>query len=153
MRAAFTGLILALTGCTEMPTSSGGPAAGDAPTGAQQAYFKAYPSRLFAAAALTCDGPGQSVLQPSQNEVRCESLPDPESAAALILEFDGTVQALPTFVIAISGRDTTQGYLVTADNYIRVPQREGGAQQIRFDDPVVAQDINTLLQAAGGRPL
>lgn len=153
MRAALiiTGLLLA--GCTEIPQSSGAPTAGQAPTGAQQAYFTGYPERLFAAAALTCDGPGQSVVQPNANEVRCESLPDPESAAAIILQFDGSIEDLPKFVISFAGRDSAQGYLVTADNYIRVPLRDGGVQQIRFPDPTVERDVKDLLEAAGGRPL
>ncbi len=92
-------------------------------------------------------------MQPNANEVRCESLPDPESAAALILQFDGTVEALPKLVIAFLGRNTTQGYLVTADNYIRVPQRAGGAQQVRFIDGSVSTGLADLLSAAGGRPL
>ena len=136
-----------------MPVPTPPAAAGAAPIGAQQAYFTDYPDKLFIAAAAVCDGPGQSVVRPSANEVRCESLPDPESAAAIILQFNGTVEALPKFVISLSGQDTSQGYLVTGDNYIRVPQRSGGAQQVRFPDLSVATEMASLLSAAGGRPL
>jgi len=139
---------LALAGCTETRA----PAAGDAPTGAPQAYFTAYPQQFFDAAAQACNRPGQSVAAPNRNELRCESLPDPQSAAALILQFNGSVENLPTYVIAFQGVDTAQGYLVTADNYIRVPQRSGGAQQIRFPDPDVNREMGNILQAAGGRP-
>jgi hypothetical protein len=136
-----------------MPTTAVGPAEGEAATSASQAYFTEYPERLFFVAAELCDGPGQSVVKPNRNQVRCESLPDPESAAALILQFDGTVEALPKLVIDFSGRDTPQGYLMTVDNYIRVPQRNGGAQQIRFEDLEIANDLAELLESAGGRPL
>ena len=153
MRWSIFGLALAAAACTEMPVTGGAPVVGNVPQGAQQAYFTDYPESLFFAAAAVCDGPGQSVVQPSVNEVRCESLPDPESAAAIILQFDGTVAALPKFVIAFEGQNTPQGYLVTADNYIRVPQRSGGAQQVRFPDPVVSREMSELLQAAGGRPV
>ena len=140
---------LALAGCTEALA----PTAGTAPVGAQQAYFAEYPQRFFDAAALACNRPGQSVVAPNRNELRCESLPDPQSAAALILQFDGSVQDLPVYVIAFQGINTAQGYLVTADNYIRVPQRTGGAQQIRFPDPDISREMGKILQAAGGRLL
>ncbi|SMX31497.1 hypothetical protein [Octadecabacter ascidiaceicola] len=153
MRWAVIGIALAVAGCTEMPRSTAPVAAGAAPNGAQQAYFTGYPDKLFFAAAAVCDGPGQSVVQPNANEVRCESLPAPESAAAIILQFDGTVEALPKFVISFSGHDTSQGYLVTADNYIRVPQRDGSAQQVRFPDLSIESEMSALLSAAGGRPL
>lgn len=157
MRAAILAVALGLAACTDMTTSGSAPtvapALGAAPIGAQQAYFQGYPERLFVAAGAVCDAPGQSVVRPSVDEVRCESLPDPESAAALILQFDGTVENLPKLVIAISGRDTAQGYLVTADNYIRVPQRSGQSQLIRFPNQQVESDMARLLRAAGGRPL
>lgn len=153
MRALVLILGLGLAGCTDMPMSGGAPSAGLAPAGAQQAYFKGRPARLFGAAAAVCNNPGQTVVRPNANEVRCESLPDPESAAAIILQFDGSVEDLPKMVIAFSGRDTAQGYLVTADNYIRVPLRDGGIQQIRFPDLRVQQDLTELLTSAGGRPL
>lgn len=153
MRAAVLILALALGACTQMPTPGGAPGAREAPQGAQQAYFEEYPERLFEAAAAVCTAPGQTVVQPNRDEVRCESLPDPESAAAIILQFDGTVQDLPTYVIRFLGRMTAQGYLVTADSYIRVPQRNGGTAQLRFPDPRVQTDLSSLLTSAGGRPL
>ena len=153
MRWAVLGIAFVVAGCAELPTSTAPSAAGAAPEGAQQAYFKGYPEGLFFAAAAVCGGPGQSLVQQSTNEVRCESLPDPESAAAIILQFNGTVEELPKFVISFSGLNTSEGYLVTADNYIRVPQRSGGAQQVRYPDPTVEAQMSALLRAAGGRPL
>ena len=130
---------LALAACTDAAAPSMAPQAGAAPAGAQQAYFAGYPAGLFFAAGEVCDGPGQSVVRPTQNEVRCESLPDPESAAAIILQFDGTIEDLPQLVTSFVGRDTQAGYLVTADNYIRVPR--------------IDRNLAELLTAAGGRPL
>lgn len=153
MRAIVVSLCVAVAGCTEIPVSTGAPAAGEATSNAVQAYFTDYPERLFFVAAELCNGPGQSVIKPNRNQVRCESLPDPESAAAIILQFDGTVEELPKLVIAFSGRDTEQGYLMTVDNYIRVPGRDGGAQQVRFEDVRVTESLTELLENAGGRPL
>ena len=153
MRALVLVMGLGLAACTDMPTSGVSPAAGQAPAGAQQAYFPAFPTVLFAAASGTCDGPGQTLVRPSRDQVRCESLPDPESAAAIILQFNGTVENLPKLVISISGRNTAEGYLVTAEHYINVPQRDGGTQQVRFPDLSVERDVRGLLTAAGGRPI
>jgi len=143
MRVALFAFGLLAAGCTDLPTSGGAPTAGNAPIGAQQALFSEYPAQLFNAAAAVCDEPGQTMVQPNANEVRCESLPDPESAAALILQYNGTVEDLPKFIIAFLGGPSAQGYVVTADSYIRVPQRSGGTQQIRFNDDQVAEDLNS----------
>lgn len=148
MRRFATFAALALCGCTEPAT----PVANDSPRAAAQAYFTSYPQQFFAAAAQACNGRGQSVVAPNKNELRCESLPDPQSAAALILQFDGTVENLPLYVVAFNGVNTAQGYLVTADTYIRVPQRAGGAQQIRYPDQIVMRQMGDILQAAGGGP-
>ncbi|MDC0115930.1 hypothetical protein OAH97_00440 [Octadecabacter sp.] len=153
MRIVILSLGLAVAGCAEVSTSSSAPLAGEVSGSAQQAYFTARPERLFTVAEVLCDGPGQSVVKPNANEVRCESLPDPGSAAALILQFDGTVEDLPRLVIAFAGRDTAEGFLVTIDNYISVPQRDGRTQQVRFADPAVAESLAELLTSAGGRPL
>lgn len=153
MRPAVICLIFGLSGCAELPTSGGAPMAGEAPSGAQQAYFTGYPEPLFFAAGAVCTEPGQNVVRPSRNEVRCESLLDPESTAAIILQFDGSIEDLPKLVWTFKGRDTAEGYLVTADNYLRVPQRNGEVQQVRFPSAETTQDARQLLQAAGGRPL
>lgn len=149
MRSYLFVAVLTIAGCTQTQT----PEVTAPPIEAPQAYFTGYPQQLFDAAAAACSRPGQSVATPNRNVLRCESLPDPQSAAALILQFNGTVEKLPTYVIAFQGVDTAQGYLVTADNYIRVPQKSGGAQQIRFPDPVISREMESILQAAGGRPL
>ena len=104
-------------------------------------------------AEALCDGPRQNVVKPDRNQLRCESLSDPESTAAMILQFDGTVEDLPKLVIAFSERPTDEGYLMTIDNYIRVPGRDGGAQQVRFVDPRVTDNLAEFLKTAGGRPL
>ncbi|MEL6958299.1 MAG: hypothetical protein AAGL89_05035 [Pseudomonadota bacterium] len=83
----------------------------------------------------------------------CTSLPEPEAAAALILQFDGTVDKLPSYVISFSSLNVTDGFVVTADAYIRVPQRAGGVRQVRFEDLQLSDDLAELLKAAGGTDL
>ena len=152
MRYIAIALLVGLMGCTDVPTSGGATAVSDQPAGAARALFSSRPAELFAAADAVCDAPGQVVVRPSANEVRCESLPDPESAAALILQFNGDVENLPKFVISFAGAPAAAGFVVTADSYIRVPQRTGGAQQIRFPDPRIKAELESLLETAGGQP-
>ena len=92
--------LVVLAGCTAVATGSTEAALRG---GAQQAYFPSYPEGLFFAAAATCDEPGQTVVRPSRDEVRCESLPSPQAAAGLILEHNGTVEDLPRYVFAFRG--------------------------------------------------
>lgn len=157
MRIALFVIALFVAGCTDMPTSSTtsgiGPAAGAGPAGSQQAYFATYPGQLFQAFAALCNKPGQTLARASRNEVRCEGLPPVESAAAIILQFNGSVEDLPKIVTSFMGRPLNNGYLVTVDNYISVPQRTGGTQQIRIPDPELNREISQLLRSVGGRPL
>ncbi|SLN13005.1 hypothetical protein [Pseudooctadecabacter jejudonensis] len=145
--------ICGVAACGDTTSSSGSFSAGAQPQGAVQAYFQGYPDALFEGGEAVCSGPGQMVVRPNPNEVRCESLPDPASAAALILEYNGTVENLPRFVIAFTGQSDQTGYLVTADSYIRVPGRDGQIQQLRFPDDRIAAEFTALLKTAGGRPL
>ncbi len=153
MRYISIALLAVVAACTEAPTSGGQLTQPTQQAGAAQALFSSRPADLYAAAGEVCDAPGQNVVRPNANEVRCESLPDPESAAALILQFDGDVEDLPKFVIAFTGAPTSAGFVVTADSYIRVPLRGGGAQQIRFPDPRIEAELQALLVQAGGQPL
>lgn len=133
-------------------TAQAAPAAAPIP-GLQSARFTEFPAVLLFAAAEACDDPTQSVVRPSRNEVRCETLPAPQAAAALILSYDGTVEDLPRFVIGFRAAPDNGGFIVTAENYIRVPQRSGPARQIRLRDPVIEEGMRELLRAAGGELL
>lgn len=158
MKAAWIGLAFTLVGCADFPGTATAPQAGAAPVGAQQAYFAEFPAGLFAFLAANCEDPGDQLVVPdptpaSEFEMRCESLPSPEAAAAIILQFDGTVEELPKIITSLAGRPTTEGYLVTSDNYIRVPFRDGGVRRVTPNTARFKNDLRDLLEAAGGRPL
>ena len=118
--------------------------------GIQQAFFSEPPDALLLAAAEACVEPGQFLLRPGPGRVTCESLPTPEIAAALILRYDGTVSELPRYVISFAADPLPQGYLVTTENFIRVPQRQGPPLLIRLQDPLITQAFRNMLIAAGG---
>ena len=118
--------------------------------GVQQAFFAEPPDALLLAAAEACVEPGQFLLRPGPGRVTCESLPMPEIAAALILRYEGTVSELPRYVISFAVDPLPEGYLVTTENFIRVPQRQGPALLVRLQDPLITQAFGNMLTAAGG---
>ena len=141
-------LVAMLAACSAAP-----PAAPSGPVrpGQVRALFADYPDALFFAAAAACAGPGQEAVRPSPHELRCESLPEPEMAAALILQFGGTVEDLPRYVASFAAGIAESGYIVTADTYIRIPQTGGGARRLRLPDPATARSMREVLTQAGGR--
>lgn len=156
-RAAFLALAaLAACGTVTSPESPGLEALhiveGAEPPVAR-AVFDAYPESLFSAATLACDGPGQSTIRPSRDSIRCEALPPPDDAALLILEFEGTVEDLPRYVISFEGAESPAGYVVAADSYIRVPGHSGETKLLKAEDPRSGELLADILRAAGGRPL
>ncbi len=162
MRAPIlTGLFLLAACAQPIPDPSEVIVVSDAPptlpgelaVGQSQAFFAAYPDNLLQAAIAACSSPGQTPLQPDPDTVRCETLPSPDSAAALILTYDGTVTALPLYIVSFAARADGAGYLVTADNYVTVPQIDGSTREIRLIDQRVAAGMMDLLVSAGGRPV
>lgn len=139
---------LALLVACDDPVPSGPP-----PTGAQQALFAEYPPNLFAEAAIACVQSGGDSRMQGNDDLICEFPPDPQMAAALILEFDGTVEDLPSLVTRIYGARATGGYLVTVDNYIDLPGRDGRTRQLRIPSDRLGTSMRAMLERAGGQPL
>tara|TARA_R110001606_G_C15156404_1_gene626445 strand:+ start:166 stop:624 length:459 start_codon:yes stop_codon:yes gene_type:complete len=142
-----TTLLLGACAATVPPT----PPRADADVGVERAFFDTYPAPLFLSLAAVCAGPGQSIVRPSANRLQCESLPDPESAAALILNYDGTITDLPRYVIGLQADPVASGFDVSTSYYIRVPQLSGRSVEVRLRDPALGREMRRTLQAAGGR--
>ncbi len=157
----LVGLLAACAAEPPAPTVSTEPVTGtatlapspDAAPGSPRAFFAAYPEALLMAVEQSCEGPGQSVIRPTDAELRCEGLPPVDATAALILQYDGTVDDLPRYVSSIALAESDGGYVVTADNYIRVPQQEGGQRIVRFPDERLDAVITDVFVRAGGQPL
>lgn len=138
----------ALCGC-DMPSEQ----VSVAPEQARHALFDSYPDAFFAAARRACHGPQRNLKVARDHEILCEVMPNPQTAAAVIIAYDGIVSDVPTFFMSFRGRDVARGYLVTMDSYIRVPQRDGRTVQLRFPDPSIEARMDRLLRNAGGRPV
>jgi hypothetical protein len=120
--------------------------------GQEQAFFAAWPQTLLTAARAACSEPGQSPTEPAPGTIRCETLPTPDIAAALILNYGGTVESLPLYIVSFTTAPQGTGYIVTADSYVVVPQADGTLREVRLPDPAVAAGMQDLMRAAGGTP-
>jgi hypothetical protein len=125
----------------------------DSEVGIERAFFAAYPVRLMGAAVEACSAPGQTLVRPDRDTVICESLPPPQTAAGLILTYDGTIEDLPQMIISFAVAAAEGGYVVTAENYLRIPQRSGAARQVRLRDEPLAREMRRVLESAGGAAL
>lgn len=116
----------------------------------QQAFFSDFPASLFLAAGQACNGPGDRLVTEARGNIRCEVLPSPPDAAALILAYDGTIEDLPKYVIAFDTDIRDDGYVVRNQAYISVPQLNGGELRIKTPDRRRTRDIREIFAAAGG---
>ncbi|MAC81342.1 MAG: hypothetical protein CML66_25155 [Rhodobacteraceae bacterium] len=119
-----------------------------------RARFPDFPEPLYAAFQSACEGPAQSYNRPEKGVAECRELLPPETTAAIIVSYDGTLDKLPELVIRFT---TTQppdgaGYLVQNDIYLNVPRRNAGELQGRLPDPRLSQTIDALYRKAGGTP-
>ncbi|QBF32116.1 hypothetical protein [Thalassococcus sp. S3] len=135
----------ALTACAPQDLVSGTTESGSA-------RFSDYPDTLFAAFQAACSGPAHAFSRPARDAVECRELMPPDVTAALIVTYDGTPEDLPRLVIRFDAKRDAPGYLVRNDIFFNVPQREGGALQIRQPDPQLTQRLNRLYRRAGGVP-
>ncbi|MEM9852891.1 MAG: hypothetical protein AAF841_00430 [Pseudomonadota bacterium] len=140
--------LCALGACApRLPASSN-----DAP-GRQSAFFEAFPAPLFAAIDEGCQSDIDRLTRVSRTELVCESLPSPQAAAALILQYDGDVEALPTFVTTLYAVPLETGYEVTTEYFYLVPQKGGDVAVIRFRQPRIEQTVRRVFASAGGRSI
>lgn len=127
--------------------------AGSVTTPSVTALFAERPALFLDAAATACAAPGQTALRPDPDTLSCESLPEPDAAAGLILAYDGNLEDLPRYVVRFSGAARADGYVMRAESFIDVPRRDGTHVEIRPDDAAVFESFAALLTRAGGRVL
>lgn len=106
---------------------------------------------MLQAAQAACAGPGETFARPRSGHLQCRILLEPETTAALILEFDGSVERLPELVLSLSVTRAGEGYLVTGCSYLSVPRKDGSIVRVVPADPTFATDYENLLMAAGGK--
>lgn len=142
---------IGLAACT--PVSIYPPAIPGTDPGSYRAFYDAFPGALYAAHAEACTPPVEELVRVSRTEVRCELLLPPDVTAGVILEFDGTVEDLPRVVVSLDATRDGEGYIVTVDNYLRVPLQEGGVQLVRQRDAALDQLVGEMFATTGGLPI
>ena len=147
MHRIFVIIMLAVAGCT--PINGGA----DPADGRTAARFSERPDDLFAALEATCSDPSDTFVRESADRVQCRSFLPPEPTAALILNYDGTLDDLPKLVVQFSGQRDVDGYVLENSYYVSVPQKRGPALQVRQGDWLVERRMRALMRAAGGSPV
>ncbi|MEM8732195.1 MAG: hypothetical protein AAGF79_19970 [Pseudomonadota bacterium] len=119
-----------------------------------RARFPAFPEPLYAAFQAACTGPAQFYNRPDRNFAECRELLPPDTTAAIILSYDGSVEDLPELVIQFKTTEPLDGigYLVQNDIYLNVPRRDASAVEVRLPDERLDRTINALYRRAGGTP-
>ncbi len=141
------GFAALLAGC-DAPAPSG-----PAVPQVESAYFAERPDALIKAAQLACSGPGETVHAPRPGVVQCHMLLEPQSTAAAILAYDGTVDDLPRLVVSLASARAGDGYVVTGCAFLKVPQKAGGVKRVVHNDPRIATRLRRMLEYLGGQPL
>ena len=146
-RALFVVMILGVTASCSPRIA---PSSTDAP-GRQSALFETFPGTLFEAISAGCQSEADTLFRVSETELVCESLPSPQAAAGLILQFEGDLEELPTFVTTLQAIERLEGFVVTTEYFYRVPQRNGDIAIVRFSQPRIESTVRRVFASAGGK--
>lgn len=119
-----------------------------------RARFPVFPEPLYVAFQSACEGPAQSFKRPDRNFAECRELLPPDTTAAIIVSYDGMLEALPELVIRFTTTEPPDGvgYMVENDIFLSVPRRNQRELQVRLPDPELDRTINALYRKAGGTP-
>lgn len=143
----FLGLALVLAACTPQLVERTATSADDVPE--RRALFPGAPTTLNESFRAACNDPGDTYARPVQSVRQCRSLPTPDLAAYLLLEFDGALE-VPLIIIQTEERPSTDGVEVAFSYYAEVPQKSGALQRVYFRDRRLDEFIDLLLVASGG---
>lgn len=117
------------------------------------ARFDTHPEKLFAVFDSACSGATDTLDTSRAGVSECRKLLPPPETAALIVEFDGTLDDLPQLVLRLSSdRLADGGALVTLDAHYIVPRKTGPALRVETRSARITRTTRNLLRAAGGVP-
>lgn len=149
-KTVAAGLILCLSGCmTTTPAINSAKAIPQATA----AFFSENPKALLAAAREACKGPGEKFVRSRTGSTQCHMHLDPTTTAAVILGYDGDINALPKLVVSLSTMKLRDGYLVTGCAFLKVPRKNGQVGRIVQNDRGVDAKLRELLTVVGGTPV
>lgn len=118
----------------------------------RRALFAQNPEGLHEAFRAACDSPGDKLATPSRGIVQCRTLPTPNFAAFLLLEYDGALKT-PTVVMQKQQRAADTGpdsAVIEFSYFAEVPQKSGTSRRIYYKDRQLDQLLDQMMRAAGG---
>ena len=118
----------------------------------RSAQFDQYPKQLFDLFEISCSGPGETFRKVGTHSFECRELLPPETAAFLILNYDGYPQDLPDSVIQLKTTKNQVGFQVDADLFLTVPQKNGTTLRIPVKSQTLDRKLTRLYRVAGGTP-
>lgn len=121
----------------------------------RRAFFSEDPEVLHEAFRDACDSPGDTLATPSRGIVQCRTLPTPDFAAFLLLEYDGALKT-PTVVMQKQQRRTDAGpdsSMIEFSYFAEVPQKSGNSRRIYYKDRQLDQLLDQMMRAAGGKSI
>ena len=118
----------------------------------RSAQFDQYPKQLFDLFEISCSGPGETFRKVGTHSFECRELLPPETAAYLILNYDGYPQDLPDSVMRLTSTQTAGGYKVDASLFFNVPQKSGGTVEVPVESKELDRTIAALYRELGGAP-
>lgn len=137
-------LLPVIVACTQQTTPS---------PGSHRAQFSAYPQNLLSSFATDCSGPGDTYVQTGRASFECRELLPPQASAVLILNYDGSPQDLPEIVTRLKAAKNAAGYLVDANVFFRVTQKDGTALVVPIEGKDLNRDLSALYTRYGGVPV
>jgi len=113
------------------------------------ALFPGAPTQLRSSFRAACTDPGDQYLRRSGGIRQCRSLPTPELAAFLLVQYDGALE-VPKLIIQTEERGTGAPVEVGFSYFAEVTQKSGSVQRVYFRDRELDGFIDRLLVATGG---
>lgn len=113
------------------------------------ATFPGAPEDLNASFQAACNDPGDRYVRPRRGVRQCRTLPSPDLAAFLLVQYDGALE-VPTLVIQTEERTAGGPVEVGFSYFAEVPQKSGDTRRIYFKDRELDGFIDQLLVASGG---
>ncbi|MEL7098946.1 MAG: hypothetical protein AAGM84_08975 [Pseudomonadota bacterium] len=113
------------------------------------AIFPGAPTVLRDSFRAACTDPGDQFVRVNRQIRQCRSLPTPDLAAFLLVQYDGALE-VPKLIIQTEERGTGSSVEVGFSYFAEVTQKSGGVRRIYFRDRQLDAFIDRLLVAAGG---
>lgn len=117
-----------------------------------QARFAEEPKNFHSAFEDLCAGPTDTYSIQSRTTARCRTVVDPETAAMLIVRYDGALE-IPYFVAERVTTNSPEGFVVSLSYFATLQLKSGSEQRVYLRSRRFEDTIDNLFRAFGGEPI